>query len=430
MRPQFNHPYPFTDQLLNLNHTTILSNQTLNELSFGYLRQDGHAEDPTPDAPTIEPVGNGVARFGVEFWHPIEFTQHNFQLKDTVTLNRGRHSFRTGGEFRLGRDGATLHHWERPNYTFQSILDVIDDEPFSETRAVDPATGQSTTAYGNYITNEWAVFFQDNWKLQNNLTLNLGLRYENFGSPQKDGIPFNGIILGPGNTRQEQIATAKVGTVDRLYDTDWNNFAPRLGISWDPTSSGRLVFRAGGGTSYNRVNNTVFSDERLNPPQFAQAATTVQDASVPIVYTLGPSYPPNAALGRGLDANGGIKGARVALRVVDPAIVSPTYHNWFAGVQRQLPWHLVAEFNYSGSAGRHLFEIPYRPASAVLKAALGGWQVNGSGIFQSGSPFTVNCTLAYPRCDFNADGANNDRTNLPSYGTDLGDPHRTIGSTA
>ncbi len=524
VRSQFDHPYPFTDQLLNLNHSMILSNQTLNEITFGYLRQDGHAGDPTPDAPTLG-VGNGVAGFGVEFWHPIEFTQHNFQLKDTVTLNRGRHSFRTGGELRMGRDGATLHHWERPNYSFQSILDFIDDEAFAETRAVDPATGQSTTAYGNYITNEWAVFFQDNWKVRSNLTLNLGLRYENFGTPAKDQIPFNGIILGPGATRQEQIAAAKVGTVDRLYDTDWNNFAPRLGISWDPTSEGKLVFRAGGGTSYNRVNNTVFSDERLNPPQFAQAATTIQDASVPIVYTLGPTYAANPALGRGLDANGGIRGARVALRVVDPAIQSPTFYNWFAGVQRQLPWHLVAEFNYSGSAGRHLlsadgptsedynrfsgdlldgvrnrlnpsfasvdfnesrietnykgvsmqvirrhangwsmqaaytfgvskdspasamevtnpgldysyagndvrhkvafnfiYQIPFDPANAALKAVLGGWQLNGTGIFQSGGPFTVTCTLAYPRCDFNADGANNDRVNLPTRGTDLGDP--------
>ena len=526
VRSQFNHPYPFTDQLLNLNHTMILSNQTLNELSFGYLRQDGHAGDPTPDSPTIAITG-GVAGFGVEFWHPIEFTQHNFQFKDTVTLNRGTHSFRSGGELRMGRDGATLHHWQRPNYAFQNILDFIDDEAFSETRAVDPATGQSTTAYGNYFTNEWALFFQDNWKVRSNLTLNLGLRYENFGNPSKDRIPFNGIILGPGSTRQEQIANAKVGTVDHLFDTDWNNFAPRLGISWDPTSTGRLVFRAGGGTSYNRVNNTVFSDERLNPPQFAQAATTVQDASAPILYTLGPTYPPNPALGRGLDANGGIRGARVALRVVDPAVQSPTYHSWFAGVQRQLPWHLVAEFNYSGSAGRHLlaadgptsedynrfsgdlldnvrnrlnpsfasvdfnesrvrsnyqgvsaqvlrryasgwsvqgaytygvskdqpassmdlthpdldysyagndirhkvavnfiFEIPYHATNAAAKALLGGWQLNGTGIFQSAGAFTVTCGLAYPRCDFNADGVNNDRVNLPPNGTDLGNPSR------
>ena len=82
-----------------------------------------------------------LSDFGVEFWHPIQFSQNNLQAKDTLTLNRGRHSFRTGGEARIGRDGATLHHWERPNYTFQSILDFIDDEAFSETRAVNPANG-------------------------------------------------------------------------------------------------------------------------------------------------------------------------------------------------------------------------------------------------------------------------------------------------
>jgi hypothetical protein len=69
-----------------------------------------------------------------------------------------------------------------------------------------------------------------------------------------------------------------------------------------------------------------------------------------------------------------------------------------------------------------IFEIPYHPSNAALNAALGGWQLNGTGIFQSGSPFTVTCGLAYPRCDFNADGVNNDRVNLPPNGTDLGDP--------
>ena len=53
---------------------------------------------------------------------------------------------------------------------------------------------------------------------------------------------------------------------------------------------------------------------------------------------------------------------------------------------------------------------------------LGGWQINSIAIMQSGGPFTVTCGFAYPRCDFNADGVNNDRVDLPSYGTDLGDP--------
>jgi hypothetical protein len=520
VRSAFNHPYPFRNQLFNVAHTWVISDRSLNEANFGLIRQHGAAGDPTPESPTVA-VGNGVAGFGVDFWHPIDFTQNNFQVKDTFTTTRGRHSVRTGGELRLGRDGATLHHWERPNYSFQSILDFVDDEAFSENRAVDPTTGQPTTAYGKYITDEWALFVQDNWKARSNLTLNLGVRYDNFGNPKKDRIPFNGIILGPGANRQEQMRTAKVGVVDKLYETDWNNVAPRLGVTWDPTSHGTFVIRGGGGISYNRINNTVYTDERLNPPQFAHAFGSVQDGT-PIVYSLGP-YRPNTALGRGLDPNGGIKGARVDLRVVDPELVIPEYYNWFAGVQYQLPWKFVIEGTYNGSKGRHLmngdgpggedynrfsgdlldgrrdrlnpsfagvglnesrirskyngislqvqrryskgfafqsvytygvakdyagsamiverpgldygyagfdvrhrlalnfvWEVPYTPSNAVLKGVLGGWQLNGLAIFQSGGPFTVTCSFAYPRCDFNADGVNNDRVNMPSFGAHIG----------
>jgi hypothetical protein len=68
-----------------------------------------------------------------------------------------------------------------------------------------------------------------------------------------------------------------------------------------------------------------------------------------------------------------------------------------------------------------IVELPFKSANPVLNAALGGWQLNGIGVFQSAPPFTVTCTQAYPRCDFNADGTTNDRVNLPSFGTDLGD---------
>jgi hypothetical protein len=427
-------------------------------------------------------------------------------------------------------DNSELHHWERPNYEFAvplgstgsaGILDFADDEAFSERRGVDPATGLSTLAVGEYRGKEFALFVQDNWKVRSNITLNLGLRYEVFMAPTKTNRSFGGIILGQGATRQEQVANARVGEIDPLYHTDYNNFAPRLGMAWDLDGAGNTVVRAGAGMSYNRINNTVWSDERLNPPFFANAFATVQDG-VPILYTLGPNYPQNPALARGLDERGGIRGSRIDLRVIDPNVTLPYSYNWFAGVQRQLPWKFVIEANYIGTSGRNfmsadgpggedynrfagdmldgvrnrfnpsfgviglaesrlsseyhgftlqlnrrfsgglslqtaytlgnakdypgaaeevtdlardygnaaydvrhklamnvIWRIPYEPQDAILRNTIGGWQLNAITIWQSGLPFTVTCNAPYPTCDFNADGNNGDRPNLPSFGTDV-----------
>jgi hypothetical protein len=353
VRPEFNQPYPFRNQLFTSNWTRVISSQTLNELSFGWVRQHGEAGDVTPDVPTISITGLS-AGFGSAFWHPIDFTQNNFQVRNVFTMNRGTHSFRMGGEARLGRTTGTSSTGGGRTTASSAILDFVNDEPFSETRAVDPATGLATSAPGTYVTNEWGLFFQDNWKARPNLTMSLGLRYENFGNPGKSEGPFNGIVLGPGDTRQEQMANARVAALDQIYSTDWNNFAPRLGIAWDPTGDATWAIRAGTGVTYNRINNTVYSDERLNPPQFAQATTNILTPGVPISYALGPNFPANPALGRGLDERGGIQGARVALRVVDPDLRTPYIYNWFAGFQRQLPGHFVFEANYVGSASRNL----------------------------------------------------------------------------
>jgi hypothetical protein len=525
VRPDFDHPYPYRNQLFTTGYTKVLSDRTLNEFGFGYMRMHGQTDDVTPGVPTISITGlSGTAGFGVDYWHPIGFTQNYFQFKDTLTTTRGRHSLRAGGEFSLTKQFQDFHHYERPNYSFQSLLDFADDEPFSETRAVDPATGLSTHAENRYTMKEYSFFIQDNWKVRQNITATLGVRYENFGSPTITGRPFNNIELGPGSTRQEQMAASRSVGVDQLFDNDMNNFAPRMGVAWDVKGDATMVVRAGGGLSYNRINNTVWSGEWQNPPYFATASTTINDPT-PILYTLGPTYPQNPGLGAGVDANGGIRGARVQLRVTDPAITTPYAYNWFAGMQKLLPGAFVAEVNYVGSAGRDLLAVDgdggenynrfagdlldgrldrlnpsfavislaenytssryhgmtaqlsrrfrnnlafqasytlgkvedtagtavdplqkgleYGPAnfdvrnrlamnavwvlpgsfgSPLVNGLLGGWQINAITIWQSGTPFSVTNTAAYPTGDFNADGTNNDRPDAPSFGSNLGSP--------
>jgi hypothetical protein len=91
---------------------------------------------------------------------------------------------------------------------------------------------------------------------------------------------------------------------------------------------------------------------------------------------------------------------------------------------------LDRDYGYAGEDVPHklamnvVWELPIRFSNRSLNAALGGWQLNAISIMQSGTPFTVICGLAYPNCDFNADGLNNDRVNLPPGGSDLGDPSR------
>lgn len=97
----------------------------------------------------------------------------------------------------------------------------------------------------------------------------------------------------------------------------------------------------------------------------------------------------------------------------------------FAGVAQEVT-DLAREKGPAGHDIRHslklngIWEIPFRSDLQALNYLLGGWQVNAITVFQSGDPFSVTCSLAYPRCDFNADGQSGERVNVSR--TDLGNP--------
>jgi len=97
----------------------------------------------------------------------------------------------------------------------------------------------------------------------------------------------------------------------------------------------------------------------------------------------------------------------------------------YAGVAEEVT-NLEREWGPAAYDIRHSFkmnaiwEIPFHSDSKAIEYALGGWQLNGITVYQSGSPFSVTCSLAYPRCDFNADGQTGDRVNVSR--TDLGSP--------
>ena len=524
IRPEFNRPTPNTTHYFNVNYTRTLSSSTLNEVRGGMMRLVGLPDVPKHlEIPGIT-VQGGVSGFG-QSGYPNGWWQTNWQFKDIFTVTKSSHLIKTGGELRQMYGSASNTTNYIPAYTFTNLLNFADDEAIQMQRYVDPRTGEPVTAFSELTQTEWAAFIEDDWKVSNNLTVNLGLRYENYGTFKDSDGTLRNLVLNPGTSIFERIADARVDFVDEFYPSDNNNVGPRLGFAWDPKGDGKMSVRGGYGLAYDRLMNLPAENYRHSPP-LRGSVNLGQQFGTTFTYSLGDAskpylgYPVDPALQAGLDSRNGLRGARISLTVVDPDLKNPLTHNWFLGVQREIMWGMVAEANYLGSAGRNLYnaynvnrfvgdlatdnvftgfnpsfaaitmvrsnsranyhggtatlrrtfrngymfqgsytfgkamndadiavgstafqdaadigadyaiagydvrhkvalagvwEIPFlKSATGIKRTLLGGWQLAGSAIFQSGNPINVTNSATFPNGDYNADGSGGDRPNTPT----------------
>jgi Carboxypeptidase regulatory-like domain/TonB dependent receptor len=359
IRPEFNRPTPNTTHYWNVNHTKTMSSSRLNELRVGMMRLVGLPDVPKHlEIPGIT-IQGGVTGFG-QSGYPNGWWQTNWHVKDIFTVIKSSHLIKMGGELRQMYGSASNTNNYIPAYTITNLLNFADDEAIQMSRYVDPRTGEPVTAFSELTQTEWAIFIDDDWKVTRNLTVNLGLRYENYGTFKDSDGTLRNIQLGQGGTLFEQIANARVDFVDEFFPTDNNNFGPRIGFAWDPKGDGKMSVRGGYGLAYDRLMNLPAENYRHSPPLRATVLLG-QQFGTSFTYSLGDAsqpylgYPVDPALQVGLDSRNGVRGARVALTVVDPDLKNPLTHNWFVGVQREIFWGMVAEANYIGSAGRGLY---------------------------------------------------------------------------
>ena len=375
-RPGFNQPVDQKGQNLTLGHTWIASNRTVNEARFGLSRRERGLGARNEGVPNIN-FDDAVVAFGNLPTNPAVFIQNTFHWNDTLTMTRGDHVFKAGGEWRYIQDNSDFAV-KRPGISFFNIFDFAQDEPSRVTiHGIDPRIGQIAPNVRNFRFNELGVFVQDDWKIRANLTVNAGLRYEWFGRPSEVNDLLTNLIPGSGGTIFEQVKNGSVGHVDQVVPNDNNDFGPRLGIAWDPLGTNRMSIRGGYGLMYERLFNNSITNIRFNPPFYSFAvANPVQVASqagIPIPY--GPTNPDggrrneapsitgdnhNIGVPPGLGLVGNIIGwnpafgtSQQSLRVPDPFGRDAYYHNWFSGVQIQLATDLGFEANYVGNVGRH-----------------------------------------------------------------------------
>jgi hypothetical protein len=127
-----------------------------------------------------------------------------------------------------------------------------------------------TTRVRNFRIHDYHAFLQDDWRVQRNLTLNLGLRYEFNGVPfERDGLEGT-VDKAAQVSRSSQISDLTVATASRWYNNDWNNFAPRFGLVWDPGGDGKMAVRASYGIFYDDLVGNAFIFVDANTPGFSQ----------------------------------------------------------------------------------------------------------------------------------------------------------------
>ncbi|HZI87168.1 MAG TPA: TonB-dependent receptor, partial [Pyrinomonadaceae bacterium] len=340
------------DQNISLSHIHIFSPEITNELRLGYNYDPQINPSDFPEVPHVQfqagRAGRAVSQFSQAsgFVFPLDFRLHTYQLYDAISLTRGNHGFKIGGEFRHFQENSDFPTFFKPLVTFADILDFADDEVLSLQARVDPLTGSSTGTYRRFRTNEFGLFIQDDWKITPRLTLNLGLRYDNFGTlTEKDGLLSTIVFPASGS-----LADASIVQVDELYGADNNNFAPRFGFAWDPFGDSRWAVRGGAGVFYSRIWTNFSGNSRFNPPHSLAVSLTAPAQNPGAFYGFGFTGDPTFA--RPLDARGGSTAFRPSAQTIDQNLRAPYITEWFLGVQRQLPGNWMAEVNYLGTAGR------------------------------------------------------------------------------
>ena len=288
---------------------------------------------------------------------PGHFNVNAFQVADDVDIIRGRHQMAFGFNLVRVQNNTISGFQENGNFTFNGsrtgigladfMLGVPND--FSQTNATPDDIRQ------------WIMSFyaQDTFRISSRFTLNFGVRWEpTFSDPDKYGrgtsFSMAGFLAGQHSTVYPNAPAGLFFKGDKgIPDAMWNghmaNFAPRVGVVWNPHGDGRDTLRVGGSILYD-VTETWFNErETTNAP----IGTNI-DTPNPVGGLSNPwqNYPG----GNPFPQNGKAFFPTAGVYVNMPVNPKPTYvANWNVTYQRQLPGAWLASVSYLGNKTTHLW---------------------------------------------------------------------------
>ncbi len=378
-----------------ISETHVFSPTRVNELRLGYNRlrasrfqfnynTDVSGQIGFPGVPYSQGSDNGglpqisfsdAATLGSPTYLPSLEIQNTYSASDTFTLIHGGQTWKFGGDYRP--EEFTIYQPAAPRGSL-SFGPVYTDNPGQ------PGSGGSGLASflagqtdgGNinnlhnvdYTRKNYSLFVQNDWRVTPKLTLNLGLRWEFFGvvkerfSSQANFNPITGQLDIPSSSNVQLTPTfAQLFTVNHsapagLINSDYNNFAPRIGFAYQAMS--KLVIRSAFGIFYNASENGPYSNpsQGFNPPYFV-SQTFVSPCGLPSANpaSLDCSVPGMGFLNQGFPANSLIDPNTPTLFSMDPNMRTPYVTQWHMTLQYQAGPNTLLEAGYVGSKGTKLY---------------------------------------------------------------------------
>ena len=284
---------------------------------------------------------------------PTNIGTNNYQVDDDLTLVRGKHSLDFGFdlirlEYNMFQSGA--EHGSDSfgiRYTGLAWSDLLFGAPTGGSFAFPSEVGLRES--------DLSFYAQDNYKVNNRLTLNLGVHYENFlGWPWTEAHNKEwDFVPSISQTALEQAGTN--GIPSSGLSGNNLNFAPRVGFAYRVTD--KTVFHAGYGIYYAAPNLGVSSTLAANVPvydywAFNNPAAYVANATSSAVFNYASSGFVHTVATSGSSI---LKGQ--AAYTVDPNAKTPYTEQWHASIEQQIPFSTVLKFAYIGTKGTHLTDI-------------------------------------------------------------------------
>src|SRR6266487_2758400 len=286
---------------------------------------------------------NGISGIGNSVQGPSVSTITEYEVSNVLTLVKGRQNIRIGGTWRPGSEDVDNGFFVVGRFVFNGTYTGDSFADFLLGKASEFDYGQGRTRMV-MVNQNWGSFIQDDWKVRNDFTINLGLRYDYY-SPITDKLGQTSTFIidqpstGPAQSGKAEVILAGTNGLPRngTYFPDRKNLQPRGGFSWDVSGDGKLALRGGVGRFTNQLRNNLTLQQILSYPFYQQPVVRDTSLGDPIKPTTIP------LVGQ--------------LYVTDPHITTPYSVVYNVDTQWEFMRNTILEVAYVGNHGYNLLQF-------------------------------------------------------------------------